>query len=233
MSHYWRGRLEVMALSEESAASLDVNQIEQALLRLQGVEGARVVTDPATGQIQEVHLLARGQRPPKQIARDVQTLLLTRWDYRLDHRRVSIARWEDEAAASGELPYLEVRRVQASLAPSEATLLVEVGNDAQRWSGRAQGAATPASLIRLTAAATLEALAGEFSRHHFRAYLREARSTLVAHRSAIVVLLDLVSPYGTLTLLGTSFVLQHELWAAAGATVAAVSRRLGIDRLAV
>lgn len=64
-------------------------QVEAALRTLRDVEGASV---QAVGQeVREIHVLTRSGRPAKQIVRDVQTLLLTRFGRPIDHRVVSVA----------------------------------------------------------------------------------------------------------------------------------------------
>lgn len=64
-------------------------EMEEALRSLRDVDGVSI---GASGdQIREVHILSGSSRPAKQIVRDVQTLLLTRFNRQIDHRIVSVA----------------------------------------------------------------------------------------------------------------------------------------------
>jgi hypothetical protein len=65
------------------------NQIEAALCTLRDVESVNVQLEGA--EIRELHVLTASQRSPKQIVRDIQTLLLTRFGKSIDHRVVSVA----------------------------------------------------------------------------------------------------------------------------------------------
>ncbi|HKQ59318.1 MAG TPA: hypothetical protein VJY35_15755, partial [Candidatus Eisenbacteria bacterium] len=60
------------------------------------MDGASVQLDG--DEIREIHVLTRSKRPPKQIVRDVQTVLLTRFNRSIDYRVVSIAYAKPDAA---------------------------------------------------------------------------------------------------------------------------------------
>ncbi|HEY3216580.1 MAG TPA: hypothetical protein VGK93_08825 [Candidatus Eisenbacteria bacterium] len=62
---------------------------EAAIGALRDVEGASI--QMAGDEIREVHVLTRSSRPPKQIVRDVQTVLVTRFHRHIDYRVVSVA----------------------------------------------------------------------------------------------------------------------------------------------
>ncbi len=64
-------------------------QAEAAIRRLRDIEGVSV---RAEGEdIREIHVLTSSERPPKNIVRDVQTVLKTRLGIGIDHRVVSVA----------------------------------------------------------------------------------------------------------------------------------------------
>ena len=50
-------------------------------------------------EIREIHILTRSSRPPKQIVRDVQTVLLTSFNRSIDYRVVSVAYAKSEPRA--------------------------------------------------------------------------------------------------------------------------------------
>lgn len=65
--------------SEAEAVIKTLRDVEAVNLQVQGDE------------VREVHVLTRSSRPAKQIVRDIQTLLLTRFNRSIDHRVVSVA----------------------------------------------------------------------------------------------------------------------------------------------
>lgn len=82
----------------------DPAQIDTLLETLTGVVRARVRPDEKGRQLREIHVLSDGALAPKQIVRNIETLLKTAFDLTIDHRIVSIAVLKqgaevDEAAA--------------------------------------------------------------------------------------------------------------------------------------
>jgi len=69
----------------------DPTQIDTLLETLTGVVRARVRPDEDGHQLREIHVLSDGALAPKQIVRNIETLLKTAFDLTIDHRIVSIA----------------------------------------------------------------------------------------------------------------------------------------------
>jgi hypothetical protein len=69
----------------------DPSQIDSLLETLTGVVRARVRPDEKGRQLREIHVLSDGALAPKQIVRNIETLLKTAFDLTIDHRIVSIA----------------------------------------------------------------------------------------------------------------------------------------------
>jgi hypothetical protein len=88
--------------------TLDTTRIDQLLETLTGVVRARVRSCGDGSRLTEIHILSDGALPPKQIVRNIETLLRTAFDLEIDHRIVSIAVLKAESpiarAARGEAP---------------------------------------------------------------------------------------------------------------------------------
>ena len=80
------------------------SRAEAAIRRLRDVEGVSVRT--AGDEIVEVHVLTSSDRPPKNIVRDVQTVLRTGLGIAIDHRVVSVA-LAQKGAGGASAPALE------------------------------------------------------------------------------------------------------------------------------
>src|SRR2546428_10297922 len=87
---------------------------EAAIKALRDVEGVSIQADG--DEIREVHVLTTSTRPAKQIVRDVQTLLLTRFNRSIDHRVVSVAFTQPVRKDAYERPVAEE---QPRRAPAE------------------------------------------------------------------------------------------------------------------
>jgi len=73
-------------------------KVEATIRRLREIEGVSVEVDSAG--IREIHVLTSSERPPKNIVRDIQTVLRAGLGLSIDHRVVSIARAEAHSDAT-------------------------------------------------------------------------------------------------------------------------------------
>jgi len=94
-------------------------QAETAIKALRDVEGVSIQIE--AGEVREIHVLSRSKRPPKQIVRDVQTVLLARYGKSIDYRVVSVAFTRgDEAPA--EVPPVRAAEALPPAAPPPSVL---------------------------------------------------------------------------------------------------------------
>jgi hypothetical protein len=84
---------------------------EAALRELRDVDGVSIQADG--DRVSEIHIETRSRRPAKQIVRDVQTILRTRFNRQIDHRVVSVAYTEaPDAGEEAARPRLEAQGVR-------------------------------------------------------------------------------------------------------------------------
>ena len=72
-----------------------VERAERLLLSLRDIAGVNIALTEDGGEISEVNVLAEGQRPPKQIVRDVRSALRAEFQIDLDYRKISVAQKRD------------------------------------------------------------------------------------------------------------------------------------------
>lgn len=112
------------------------------------------------GTIEAIHVTARSGRAPKQIARDVESILAAEENLRVDHRKISIAQYGAQAPQTQEtldrvvLAAVSLHQVGGSL---EAEVTLSSGNHSA--GGTATGSGTRADSRRVVALATLSAIA--------------------------------------------------------------------------
>lgn len=68
---------------------MDFLKFQETINRIDGIINSKVVTDK--NDIIELHILANSLRSPKQIVRDIESILIAAFDYRIDRKKVSIA----------------------------------------------------------------------------------------------------------------------------------------------
>ena len=83
---------------------MDLEALESKLARLDGVEAVRVVgTD---SRLEEIHVLARTNKPAKQVVRDVQSLAAAAFGIDVDRRIVSVVQLADNDLSGGDRPVI-------------------------------------------------------------------------------------------------------------------------------
>lgn len=102
-------------------------EVEHAMAQLEGVEAARIVAG-TNRPVDELHALVTVDREPKHVARDLQTLLLTRFGVEVDRRVISVVRLGERAVAdlSLTMPRLELDCVNVAVRSSDTSVSVEL-----------------------------------------------------------------------------------------------------------
>lgn len=70
--------------------SADIQSVEEFLDKIIGVMCSRLVVNESN-KITEIHILSDNQRSVKQIIRDVEFLLIAKYNIKVDHKIISIA----------------------------------------------------------------------------------------------------------------------------------------------
>lgn len=210
---------------------------EAAIQSLRDVEAASVQTED--DDIREIHVLTSSSRPAKQIVRDVQTLLLTRFNRAIDHRVVSVAYARPGPALTPRAPRapapepedqttprIRFGSVNLYVASGRAQAQVELGWKGVTRLGTAGGSATREGARGLIVSATLSAVQ-EFLEDGIALSLQDMELLRLGKQDVIVVSLSLLAHRSEKTLVGCCTVEQDAQQAVVLATLAALNRVVG------
>jgi hypothetical protein len=213
----------------------DAGDIEQAILRIQGIQAARVVPGPG-GRISEVHVLAGRDRGAKQLVRDVQSVILTNFGVDIDYRTVSIVQLDDTGQTAGPAteaagrqdplvvpsePRPAIVRLQTETASFTTEVRVAVQVNSHEKAGTARGPSTAG--LRLVASATIDAVADLLSASAVEVQTAE----LLTVGSVQVAVVRLATARGEQLLTGSAVVRKDANDAIARATLDGLNRVIG------
>lgn len=133
---------------------MDLTELQTKLARLDGVEAVRVVGTDARPE--EIHVLARMAKPPKQVVRDVQSLAAAAFGIDIDRRIVSVVQLADGDLSGGNRP--AIVDIFETTDGSRSTVRVNLEWNDELLVGETSGAAATATRHRLVAEAVLAAL---------------------------------------------------------------------------
>jgi hypothetical protein len=240
-----RVRKEEVPLTIDSSRSW-VSKAESALRALRDVDGVSIQLEE--DEIVEIHILTHSSRPAKQIVRDVITVLMTRFNRRPDHKKISVAyvkgdpppppvvlvdhEPEDESESpmrrSEPASRQRIRFTGVNLFVSGARIQAQVE---LQWNGLPRlgsisGWSTRSGANRLVAQATLAAVQ-ELLVEEAALVVHEVQIVRLGRRRAVVVSLGLLADRQEKTLVGSCVVEQDVPQAVVLATLAALNRVVG------
>lgn len=137
-----------------SDSPMDSVALQEKISRIDGIEAARVVA--GNGHIDEIHVLARRNKHPKQVVRDVQSLAQALYGVNIDRRVVSVVQLADSVLSAGSRPALV--DVAESIDSNRSEVTVTLKWKERLLVGQSTGAAASVTRWRLIAEATLEAV---------------------------------------------------------------------------
>jgi hypothetical protein len=205
---------------------VDVVALQEKIGRIDGVEAARVVA--GNGQIEEIHVLARRGKPPKQLVRDVQSLSQALFGEDIDRRIVSVVQLADSDLDGGLRPALV--DIAETLDGSRAEIVVKLRWTDTIFSGTSGGAASTATRARQIAEATIDAVRQGL---HPGAALAVSSMDIpmLGTRQVAVAQIVLVTDATERMLIGCAFVEDEEARAVVRAVLDALNRLLPDLRL--
>lgn len=221
---------------------LDAARVDQLLQTLTGVVRARVRTNGDESGLTEVHILSDGAIAPKQIVRNIETLLKTAFDITIDHRIVSIAVLKEDAPlARGEslrapaeepsarppqprVVFQRLRVVQD--APLKCTAHVELKLGDVIFEGSHSDTDTPRARMYSSARAVIEAL-DYLAEKEMAFYLAGFDLVKVFQREVMVVLVEGRHNLDRVRMMGTALITDDPHEAAVRAVLDAVNRFIG------
>lgn len=103
-----------------------ISKAEELILRIRDIQSCRIALDE-DGTISEVHVVAATERPPKMIARDVETCLMAELGLEIDYRKIGVVlidtideesrEWNSPSRAADEIVENRLKEESASEPP--------------------------------------------------------------------------------------------------------------------
>ena len=189
---------------QDARTQSDREHIEELIHQVRGVLSA-YVSITQEGEIEEIHILGDAERTPKQIVRDIESMLVTQLGLRIDHKRVSVA----QMRKSGKTPQvravtrLKFRSVNLTVTGVAAEAQVEIEREEVVSTGIASGPSSTQNQMRLVARASLRAVEKFFSPDHSLA-LEELKVIPLGGEKIVVIIINLLQPREEIKLIGSS-----------------------------
>ncbi|MDH3197136.1 MAG: hypothetical protein OEO21_02745 [Candidatus Krumholzibacteria bacterium] len=227
-------------MPEQELTPAQVRRAQETVARIQGVSSCQIVTD-GRGEITEVHVVATSGKPPKLVARDVESCLKAELGIDVDYKKIGVVLFapdgsqgatEPAAAAMEEFPVEEhasrfaFHCVNVFVSREGTRAEVELARDGVQAFGASSSDNPAANAWEIVAEATLRAIS-ELLDASTRLCLVGVLKIALGDASAAVVRVDTVGSRSTKSLAGCSIIGGNENQTVVFATLDAVNRIIG------
>jgi hypothetical protein len=214
---------------DQSIAPELILEIEQALSQVAEIRAARIVSSDE-GVIQEIHVLADPSKTPKQLVRDIESMIMAQFGIPIDHKKVSIAQLGRESIVMDDKPTeparARINSVHTDVMGVRAVATVTLELEGEVYTGVAEGPASTTGRRRLVGQATLNAVE-KYTAGTFGFALEDVAIVTLGRERVAVSCVILVTPLGEQALAGSALARQSENDSLVRATLDAINRRLG------
>ncbi len=200
-------------------------EIEGAINELQGIISSYVTFD-GSQNIEEIHVLANFDRSPKQIVRDIESALVTRFGIRIDHKKISVAQVKGEERPAALSSRIKFSGLDLSISGLQMEAQVELVRDNVISSGVASGPSSKKNQLRLMSQAALKAVE-RFLKPNHSLVLEDVISVPVGNQEVILTYITSLSAREEMKLIGCAFVKGDLGRAVVFATLDALNRAIG------
>lgn len=194
------------------------------LNQVRGIYASCVVLD-AERNVDEIHIVASTDRKPKQIVRDVETVLFVKHGTKIDYRKISMVQITDAQPLLMPVARTEIRRVWEDMVGDQRRIRVELQGASRLVVGEAYERIDHPTSYQSSAKATLNAIEKMLDRK-LNFQLEDAQIFGMGSREILIVVVKCLFENREETFAGTSFVGPHLIEAGARATLDALNRRI-------
>lgn len=196
------------------------------LRKLDGVMNVKFVDD-AEGKLIELHVLANQSVHPKQLARNIQSALLSKFDFAVDHKIISIAQIESDLVLKPERLRLEALNLRYT-AEEQVQVSVELSKEGKIFTGCETANANDGEVMTAIAVATLSAIHDYTKKTYFK--LVKIHTDLLYEHQILVSVVSCREDNREEMLIGTCFIRTDINSAVIKSVLNAVNRRLALLR---
>lgn len=199
-----------------------ISSMEELINKVQSVISSKVVANG--NEIVEIHVLSDNSRSAKQIARDVQSVLMAEFNIDINYKIISVAQIETGGRAYNDnrLAFVSLTCVNTGI-NMEATVTLTRGTEI--YEGVARGLNTSRNKNRIIVNATLDCLSKIIPDEH-NLILEDVDIFPIAKNHVVVVALTHATHQYEEMLVGSCLIKKDEGETAVKATLDALNRRL-------
>lgn len=135
---------------------MDLAVIENNLEKIDSVVSSKIVTNE-DNEIDEIHIVSNDTRGAKQIARDIQSVLVATYNIPVDYKKISIAQIADKSLKKAE-HRLKLEGISSDILGTKAAIKVSISNAGNVYENTISGINTLRNKERMLIDVTLKTI---------------------------------------------------------------------------
>lgn len=135
---------------------MDLAVIENNLEKIDSVVSSKIVTNE-DNEIDEIHIVSNDTRGAKQIARDIQSVLVATYNIPVDYKKISIAQIADKSLKKAE-HRLKLEGISSDILGTKAAIKVSISNTGNVYENTISGINTLRNKERMLIDVTLKTI---------------------------------------------------------------------------
>lgn len=198
-------------------------EMEKVMNGIEGINASKVVYNDY-GHIEEIHIIADQNRGAKQISRDIQSLLIAKFDMKVDHKKISVAQiCSDEKVEKSHR--FSIGAIGYRLAENVVEIKVVLKKEGKEYESTVQGTNTRNNIYRLFVQATLECVHRSLRRNDIF-LVEDIVKVNIAKQEVINIAIEYICGTSEELLVGCAVLKKDDYEAIVKATLDAVNRKV-------
>lgn len=207
-----------------STITIDVEQVESFLLKVQSVQGCKVKLGKENS-IGEIHIVSDLRRSPKQILRDIEAIMMSNFDIEIDYKKVSIAQIQSGSIKYDQDPRLQLKLIEYNNHGSNVSIKVALEKHDLVYESEIVGINTAHNFKRLIGTAVLKCVEKYLDNEDVFVF-EDIKRVELANVEVMLVSITSVHGGNEEVFTGTAKILSDSKEAIARATLDAVNRHV-------
>ena len=201
---------------------MNFEEIEYFLNSIKSVISSKVISD-SINEVCEIHVLSDNSRHSKQIARDIRTALLSKFNVDVDYKIISVAQIDKNVSFNSDFRLLYEGYTNETTS-DRIKIKTKLSWDDKEFFGEAEGIKSEKQSLVVAAKSTLEAIKLAINFDCF--IVEDIQYAKITGEDALLVAITQVNNSKEEILLGASIIENNKIDAAIKATLNAINRKI-------
>lgn len=201
---------------------MNFQEIENYLTNIKSVQTSKIVTD-SNNNIIEIHVLSDNSRHSKQVARDIRSVLLSRFNLDVDYKLISVAQIDKNLSINSELRLLYDGYTN-ELSSDRIKIQAKLSWDEKEFIGEAEGIKSEKNTLKVAALATLNAIKNAIDLDCF--IVEDIQTARVADKDVMISAITYVDRGMETVLTGSAIINGNKIDSTIKATLNAINRKI-------